>query len=215
MIKIIPAILTSDPNKAKELVLRSERVVDRIQVDVVDGIFANNKTIRPDSLEDIDTKILFDYHLMVNEPINWVEKVVRGQGDRIIGQVEKMTSQSEFIAKATENSLSVGLAIDLETPVTAVDELVLADLDVVLLMSVKAGFSGQEFNLDVWDKINELVNIRSKNKYKFKICVDGGVTKELIVDMEKTGVDEIVIGPRIFEGEIAENIKLILGERNG
>ncbi|MEK7497773.1 MAG: hypothetical protein AAB656_02555 [Patescibacteria group bacterium] len=212
--KIIPAILTDDPNKAKELILKSETVVDRIQIDIVDGIFANNKTIKPDSLDGVDTKILFDYHLMVDEPVNWIEKVVRGQGDRIIGQIERMNNQSEFIARATENGLLVGLAVNLETPIASLDELVLADLDVVLLMSVKAGFSGQEFSLDVWDKIKELVDMKTKNNYKFKICVDGGVTKELITDMQRAGVDEVVIGTRIFEGGLEENIKLITGGDN-
>ena len=214
MVKIIPAILTSDPVEAKELILRSELVVDRVQIDIIDGVFVDNKTITPDSLEKLDTKVLFDYHLMVQEPASWVERVVRGQGDRVIGQVEKMSNQQEFIAKATEGGLSVGLAVDIETPVTALDDLVLADLDVVLLMSVKAGFGGQEFNLDVWDKIKELDGLRSKNNYKFKICIDGGVTKELIADMEKAGVDEVAIGKRILDGDLKDNIKLITGEEN-
>jgi len=214
IVKIIPSILTNDPTEAKELILRAELVVDRVQIDVVDGVFADNKTITPDSLESLDTKVLFDYHLMVNEPISWIEKVVRGQGDRVVGQIEKMSNQQEFIAKATENGLSVGLAVDLGTPLTSLDELVLGDLDIVLLMSVKAGFIGQEFSLDVWEKIKELVDMRGKNNYKFKICVDGGVTKELIVDMEKSGVDEVVIGKRIFEGDLKENIRLVTGGDN-
>lgn len=208
MIKIIPAILTNDPSQANELIESAQGVVSRIQVDVVDGVFVDNKTLEPTYFSDFDLSLDLDYHLMVREPINWVEKCVTGQADRIIGQVEQMEDQFEFIKKVQSVGLLVGLALDLETPAAVLSDEVLQSLDVVLLLSVKAGFAGQEFNLSVWEKIKQLVEKRNKLDHKFRICVDGGVTVELARDLGKAGVDEVAVGKRIFEGGLKQNLEL-------
>src|SRR3989344_6039593 len=99
MIEIIPSILTNDPSEARELLTRCEGVVNRVSIDIIDGKFANNKTIEPDLFFDIDTNLKLDFQLMVEEPVNWIERCVRGQADRIIGHVEKMKDQLEFVGK--------------------------------------------------------------------------------------------------------------------
>ena len=208
MVKIIPAILTNNPSEAASFIEEAQNVAKRIQFDVIDGVFANNKTLEPTFFKQAELSFEVDYHLMVKDPIKWVEKCVEGQADRIIGQVEQMSDQMEFIKKVQSVALSVGLALDIDTPVSTLSEEILESVDVVLLMSVKAGFGGQEFNLDVWDKIKELVEKRNQINHKFKICVDGGITVELAHDMHKAGVDEVAVGVRIFEGELGENIKL-------
>ena len=88
MIEIIPSILTNDPEEAREMIARCEGVVDRISIDIIDGKFAGNKTINPGMLSDLDTGLKIDYHLMVAEPVNWVERCLRGQADRVIAQIE-------------------------------------------------------------------------------------------------------------------------------
>lgn len=208
MVKIIPAVLTNDGNEAREFIEDCQAVAKKVQFDVIDGVFADNKTLDPTFFKDLDLSFDVDYHLMVKEPINWIEKCVEAQAERIIGQIEMMSDQMEFIKKVQETGSSVGLAIDLSTPVSAISDDILESLDVVLLMSVKAGFGGQEFSLDSWDKIKELVEKRNKLTHKFKICVDGGITVELAHDMEKAGVNEVAVGKRIFSGELDENIKL-------
>ncbi len=208
MVKIIPSILTNSSKDAVDFIGEAQAVAKRIQLDVIDGIFANNKTLEPVFYKDLDLSFEVDYHLMVKEPINWIEKCVEGQADRIIGQIEQMTDQMEFIKKVQSVALSVGLAVDIDTDVSTLSEEILESVDVILLMSVKAGHGGQEFNLDVWDKIKELVEKRNNTNHKFKICIDGGVTIELAHDMHKAGVDEIVVGNRIFDGDLSENIKL-------
>lgn len=179
----------------------------RIQIDIIDGVFAQGKTIDPILLKDYDLSFEVDYHLMVKDPINWVEKCVDGQGDRIIGEVEMMNDQMEFIKKIQSVGLEVGLALDLETPPDAISDDVLQSLDVVLLMSRKAGFEAHTFELSTFDKIKEMVDRRNKLSHRFRICVDGGVTDQLIADLAKVGVDEAIVGRRIFEGDLAENIK--------
>lgn len=207
MVKIIPAILTNNPEELKEKIKLSEGVVDRVQIDIVDGVYANNKTIDPVSLENLETDLNLDFHLMVKEPINWVEKVVRAGADRIIGQIEMMTSQIDFVGKVSEVGLSVGLAIDLATPVSSLDPTILTNLDIVLVMAVNAGHGGQKFDRVALDKVKQLEEIRVRDDTPFVICVDGGEIEEVIDETHFAGADEIAIGKRIFGGDIAENIE--------
>lgn len=214
MINIIPAILTNNINDLKEMVKKIDDSsyvegigLSKIQIDVIDGEFADNKTVDPLNIKDLETDLGIDYHLMVKEPISWVEKCANAGADRIIGQVEMMSSQIDFVAKVQETGLYVGLALDLETSVEALDPVILTNVDVVLLMAVKAGWGGQKFDRRVLDKIKLLDEIRSRDRTPFKICVDGGETEDVIDDTHFAGADEVVIGQRILNGDVAENIK--------
>ncbi|KKQ92655.1 MAG: Ribulose-phosphate 3-epimerase [Candidatus Woesebacteria bacterium GW2011_GWA2_40_7] len=214
MINIIPAILTNNVTELEEKVKRINDVsyiegttVRTIQIDIIDGVFADNRTVDPANLVGLDTDLGLDFHLMVKEPINWIEKCANAGADRIIGQIEMMKNQVEFVGKVQETGLYVGLALDLETPVTELDSLILNNVDVVLLMAVKAGWGGQRFDKRVFDKIKELDEIRSRDKTPFKICVDGGETTDVIDDTHYAGADEVVIGKRLFDGDLAANFK--------
>jgi len=206
-IQIIPSLLTNSPHELHELVQKSEGEVNRIHVDIIDGVYADNKTVDPSAMENINTNLLVDFHLMVDDPVNWVESCVRSGADRIIGQIEMMNSQSEFIELVTKAGLSVGLAIDLDSDVHELDASLFGSLDVILVMSVKAGFGGQDFNDEALDKIHELAKIREANDYDYSICDDGGITIDLIDDVRKEGADEAVIGRRLFEGKVAKNVE--------
>lgn len=206
MIEVIPAILTSNPQELKQLINQAEEVVERIQIDVLDGQFAGNKTIEPSIFETIETNLKLDFQLMTKEPVSWVERCVRVEADRIIGHIEMMASQVEFVEKVIGTSALVGLALDLDTPISELDPEVLASLDVVLVMAVPAGFGGQEFNEEAINKIELLDKTRKKEKVNFKICVDGGVTEKVIGQLAKAGADEVCIGRRLFKGDLRENI---------
>ena len=206
MIEIIPTILTNDSLELKRKLSLAEGVVERVQIDIIDGQFADNKTIDPSLLEDVETSLKLDYHLMTKEPINWLEKCIRGSAERIIGQVEMMASQAEFIGRVQEAGLQVGLGLDLKTEVSEIDKSVINDLDVVLVMSVKAGFGGQKFEPEVLDKFKILEEIRARDKTPFKIGDDGGITMDYIDDLRVAGVDEAIIGERLFKGDLKDNI---------
>lgn len=207
MVEIIPSILTADITEVREKIIRAEELVKNIQIDIIDGQFVANKTIDPSAMESVETNLNLDFHLMTKDPIDWVERAVNGGAERIIGQIEMMTDQTAFVGKVQEVGMKVGLAIDLPTPVEAIDQEILTSLDVVLVMSVKAGFSGQTFDENVWDKIAKLVEARDQNNSTFRICVDGGITPELVKKLSDDGVNEIVIGKRLFEGDLAGNLE--------
>lgn len=211
MAHIIPAILTNNPDEAKALVVSAETKTERVQIDIIDGIFADNKTIDPVVFEEVETTLKLDYHLMVKNPINWVERCIRGGADRIIGQIEMMESQAEFVGKVEEVGAYVGLAIDIDTPVSKLDPTIITNLDAVLVMSVPAGFGGQEFNEKALDKIKELDEIRLRDTSPFKIIIDGGVSLEVLTKLLPTGVDEVAIGRKIFEGDLEANLEKFRG----
>lgn len=207
MVEIIPAILTTNIREVEEKLARAEGVVKRVQIDIIDGKFVQNRTIEPSALETVDTNLSLDFHLMTKEPTDWVERSIKAGADRIIGQIEMMASQVEFVGKVSEIGLSVGLAIDVDTQVDALDPVVLTNLDVVLVMAVKAGWGGQRFDERALDKIRQLDEIRSRDTSPFKICVDGGETLDVIDETHFAGADEVAIGKRIFQGDLSENIK--------
>jgi len=207
MITIIPSILTSDPSEAKELLSRCEGVVERVSVDIIDGKFAGNKTIDPSVFESVDTDLFLDFQLMVYEPVNWIERCARAGADRIIGHIEQMSDQVEFVGRVQEVGVKVGLALDIETSVAKIDPTILTNLDVVLVMSVAAGFGGQEFRNEVIKKIERLSEIRERDDTPFKIQDDGGITLESIYNIHRVGADEVSIGRRIFEGDLAKNLE--------
>jgi len=206
MVKIVPSILTSDPKELFELLGRCEGVVDRVSIDVVDGKFAQNKTITPDILSDFETNLKIDYQLMVDEPINWVEACVRGGADRIIGHIEKMSDQTAFVGKVQEVGAKVGLALDLPTPISEIDPVILNNLDIVLVMSTHAGFVGQDFDTKALDKIDALSEVRARDDTPFVIHDDGGVTLEAIYNVHRVGADEVSIGKRIFNEDLTSAI---------
>ena len=215
MIEIVPAILTNDPEEAREMVARCEGVVERVSVDIIDGKFADNKTIDPDFFFDVDTSLKIDYQLIVNEPVNWIERCVRGQADRIIGHIEHMRDQTEFVGKVQEVGAQIGLAIDLKTPLNSLDPVILSNLDVVLVMSVPAGFGGQKFDPLVLPKVAELDMMRLRDKTPFRIHVDGGIALDNIDKVYKSGADEVSIGRGLFQGNLVENLKKLQEEARG
>lgn len=214
--KVIPSILSNNPNEVKELIyICQDAGVERVHIDIIDGQFANNKTIDPSVLETIESPLFLDFHLMTKEPLNWVERCIRAGADRIIAQVEMMSNQVEFVEKVAGFGMKVGLALDLKTSVDALDPAIVNDVDVVLVMSVPAGFGGQEFDFSILEKVKLLNQKRSQDNSPFKICDDGGVTTQNVDDVAELKVDEVVVGRKLFEGDLAHNINLYLDSANG
>lgn len=207
MITIIPSILTNDPNELREKLTMLEGKVERVQIDIVDGVFVDNKTILPDILESIETNLLIDFHLMVKEPIDWVERCALGMADRIFGQVEHMNSQEEFVGRVQEVGAKVGLAIDLETPATTIDQILISSLDAVLVMAVPAGFGGQAFSGACLSKLRYFHEIRARDDTPFRLCIDGGINESSIIQVVPDVVDEVVVGNSLFNGPIEERIR--------
>lgn len=170
MVNVIPAILKPNLKEFQDDFDLVKGLVKQVQVDVIDGVFAENKTVYPEDLESIDTVVEWDWHLMVDRPEKWVNRCLRGGGGRVFGHIERMQDVVGFVAEVQIAGMQAGLAVDIESDVAQIEEYVY-DLDAVLLMSVKAGFQGQEFDERVLMKIEEVRRMRGD----VPIVVDGGL----------------------------------------
>lgn len=194
--EVIPAVLVGSVVEAQVLItdILNKKKVKRIQVDFIDGEFANNKTFRPSELDLSQyMPVKFDAHLMVVEDnvLMWSKVAQKVGYDRIITQVESISHPEEY----------VGLALDIHSPVAAIRPEWYKNLGVVLLMAVEPGFGSQEFDERVFGKVSDLRNLRDLRNLTFKIQVDGGVHKKHLEELEKAGVDEVVVGGRRYIDE--------------
>jgi ribulose-phosphate 3-epimerase len=141
--KIIPTILTKSEEDLKRRIKTLEDLVDRVQIDVVDGVFAPNQTLSLEAISQIETSLSLDIHLMVDEPSGWIDKCLQIMSRRVIGQIEKMADQEEFVTEVVQVGMEAGLAVDLVTRIKTLSHQALSSVDLVLLLAVRAGFGGK------------------------------------------------------------------------
>jgi len=200
---IIPSLLDKDITKFEEDLKKVEGFASRVQMDVVDGKFAPVETVAPEVLLTIETPVEIEAHLMVEEPVEWVERCAAAGVTAVYGQVEKMTDKQDFITKAEEAGMRTGLAFDLETSLIGLDEWVNL-VDCVLLMSHPAGYQGLPFDERVLEKIK---NVREMSPM-VTILVDGGLNEENIKKCLEVGGEkmEFDVGSEILTADDPEAV---------
>lgn len=206
MAVVIPSPLCQSFEELVEYMDLADGKCKRLQIDVVDGVFASPATTLPPFKFSKDYSFAIDYHLMVKSPVEWVEVCAQSGANRLIGHIEQMASQKEFVEKVLSAGLLAGLALDLETPIEKLDVSILSQLSVVLVLCVKAGQSGQKFHDEAYEKLSILSKIKSENNLKFEIGVDGGVDGRHLARLVSLGVNEFCIGKRIFVPNFEKNM---------
>lgn len=197
---IIPTILESSVSALMEKVKKVKSRTDRIQIDIVDGVFADVLTVSPTDVLDVDFgKLAVDLHLMTEEPVNFLDECAdlhtRVTRLRVIGQIERMSNQGNFIDEAHNLNCSAGLALALYTPLSSVRPKVLLDIDCLLLLGVKTGFSGEHFNHSIIDKIKDL-----RNKWPHgDIIIDGGEDPTHIQMCKKAGASSFAVNSFLWQ----------------
>ncbi len=212
---IAPSLLSADfANLAKEVKEVEEAGADWLHIDVMDGHFVPNLTIGPLVVEALNpiTKLPLDCHLMVAEPEKWVSAFAKAGASIITVHAEATHHLDRLIHQIREAGCKVGVSINPATPVSVLSE-VLAQVDLVLVMSVNPGFGGQKFIPSTLKKISELAEIRRKNDLTFVIEIDGGVSAKNITAISDAGCDVFVAGSSVF-GE-ADRKKAIQVLRKG
>jgi ribulose-phosphate 3-epimerase len=206
--KINPAILTDSlATFAQQLELVKNQVdIEVIQIDIIDALFTNNITVYPSDLLDFDFgKLSIDFHLMTEEPMDYVWELIecgkRLPTRSVIGQVEKMSQQVDFLEEIKKAGWQAGLALDLFTPLESIEDASWEWSDHFLLMAVEAGQQGQSFDNLVLDKIKELKTLAEKLNKQFKISVDGGVKQQHIKILKQAGVDQVAVGSALFNAQ--------------
>ncbi len=159
-----------------------------IQIDLTDGVLVKPASYPLELFNNshLDlSKNIFDVHLMVKEPINWLNKCLAIQASRVVGQVEMMADRELFIKTAQDNGLEAGLAFDATTPV---DNNIPQDTNLILLMGRPMGFTPAPFDPQIFEKIDFF------KKLGFKVAVDGGVSPDNFSQFQQAGVDIVYVG---------------------
>ena len=207
----VSASILSKEYKPKELVSKFNQTdVDYIHLDIMDGKFVENKTWSISEIKKIlknNTKKL-DVHLMVKNPYKFIMEYALLDVEYITFHYEATKNNkkiNELIEKTKELGIKVGLSINPNTNVNEIEEF-LPKLDLILVMSVYPGESGQTFIKSVLYKIDILDKLRKEKNYNFKIEVDGGINNENVLNLKEKNVDIVVSASFIQDGNIKEKI---------
>ena len=212
MMILAPSLLAADfKNLDRELALIQENGAEYLHFDVMDGMFVPSISFGMPVLQSIKpiTKIVCDAHLMVQEPIRYVEAFAKAGADLITVHVEACEDILATIAKIKECGCKVGVSICPETPVSAVEDL-LDKIDMVLIMSVHPGFGGQKFIPESLEKIAAVRAMINEKGLNVDVQVDGGIYTHNVEEVVKAGANIIVAGSAVFNGDVAQNTKDML-----
>lgn len=203
---IAPSILASDFSNLKKVCQFLEKgKADLIHIDIMDGHFVPNITVGPFFVEEIKklTKIPIDVHLMIKNAEIYYEKFINKGASWVIIHYEAVLHHDRILKNIREKGAKNGIAINPSTPVDFLNEI-FPYLDMVLVMGVNPGFSGQEIIPETIGKVKKLNQIREKKGYKYKIAFDGGVNINNAKDILKNGCDILMIGSAIFNSKDIE-----------
>lgn len=209
MNKLAPSILAADFKKlGEEIHLVEKAGAQMLHVDVMDGNFVPSISFGMPVIRSIRecTKLPFDVHLMIQEPIRYIEAFQKSGADSITVHVEACKEAARTLHKIKEAGLKVGLSLNPETPIEAVYPYV-EMVDMVLIMTVHPGFGGQAFIMDTTEKMTALRDYREEKNLSFDIQVDGGIYLHNLEIPLKAGANVIVAGTAIFSGDIEKNVK--------
>lgn len=184
---ITPIIMESDIKEVRrKLQILREGKIDKVHIDIGDGLFSDLLTIAPADLQEIDTSNMkMDIHLLVDDPAEWVEEVVALKPARLIAQIERMGSQMAFLESIEGYATEGGLALAINTPIEEIEVEALTTVKTILLLAVPAGTSGSVFDERVIAKIKQLRKI-----YAGSILIDGAISKETYKRVMEAGASE-------------------------
>lgn len=213
---IYPALLSDSREELQKQIdlVKEIDAIETVQVDVIDGKFADNLTITPADLPDLDWgELQIDLHLMTDEPLDYVYELIDVKDQlpirAVIGQIEHMSNQAHFLEDIEKNGWMPGVSLDLYTPIDELDAQTLRFIKVIQIMGIEAGFQGKEFNPLVLEKIAQIA-VPAK-QLGIEIIVDGGINLKTISSVAKSGAQAVAVGSTLWKSnDISETIDTLL-----
>lgn len=206
---LAPSILAADFKVlGKEMELTEEAGAQYIHFDVMDGMFVPSISFGMPVLSSIKgaTSQVMDAHLMVQEPIRYIEDFKKAGADIVTVHLEACQDVDATIAKIRECGMKVGLSICPDTKVQEAEKYLPA-IDMLLVMSVHPGFGGQKFIPQSLDKIRKLRSMIDEQGLDADIQVDGGIYHSNVREVLDAGANVIVAGSAVFRGDTRKNTK--------
>ena len=199
-IEIAPSVLAADFARLGDQIAEAdEGGADYIHLDVMDGHFVPNLTFGVPIIAAVrgSTEALFDVHMMVDSPEDYIDELAAAGADIITVHVEAVDQLHQVIKQIKDSGTLAGLALSPATPVTTLQDI-LPELDLVLIMSVNPGFGGQSFIPNTIGKIAQVRSMLDDNGLTTKLEVDGGIGPDNAEDVVKAGARVLVAGSAVY-----------------
>ena len=198
---ISPSILASDFSRLAEEVKSIENAgADLVHIDVMDGMFVPNITLGAPVVSCLKgkTSLPFDVHLMIEEPIRYIDDFVKAGADIITFHIEAAKDVKATVDKIKAAGCKPAISIKPNTPADVVFPY-LDELYMVLVMTVEPGFGGQSFMRETMPKVRAIRDEATKRGLDLRIQVDGGIDDKTVSEATENGADVLVAGSYVFK----------------